>query len=426
MCVSGLVGESNYELDVGNVTDMDRVRLLRSLRDSLVDYSPHVNTTKKFGGMGRIKPLRFNPCVSSSNPAGQVLFRCNWDVQCFDRVPVVSMCASRSVSSNAQSSSMSFVKLQAADIPGGGDVLGVSVSQAVAAPVSVSVAVDGGCPATEPAEPVLEEEPDHVIDDEWGLDAAFVENLVSAIELLFQDAADSARYTTYYITKDNPIVTDVLPEQALGIERLRLQDAEASTIASASGFAVQRDPAIERGRRTVIRLQTSSNRETLKKLPEMCLQRFFGHECYSSHESWTLFCKVLVRLAYTASKDRQSQARGVEFTEGDDVEPEFLGEEEHILKIRIKSTILALLFRPSFRWWDHWTNTLVMMKLQRLVVRRRGTQRLNLRVRHRSSLMLLQNVVSVWIGCIVVTWSPWHPWAYIIIACMCILRLGIP
>ena len=33
--------------------------------------------------------IRYNPRVGSSNPVGQVLLRCNWDVQCTDRVHVL-------------------------------------------------------------------------------------------------------------------------------------------------------------------------------------------------------------------------------------------------------------------------------------------------------------------------------------------------
>ena len=59
------------------------------LRGSL-DLRPHVSETTRYGALGRVKPLRYNPCVGSSNPAGQVVVRCNWDVQCFDRVHVVA------------------------------------------------------------------------------------------------------------------------------------------------------------------------------------------------------------------------------------------------------------------------------------------------------------------------------------------------
>ena len=76
------------------------------------------------------------------------------------------------------------------------------------------------------------------------------------------------------------------------------------------------------GRRTLIRLETSANRATLQKLSMMMFQLLFGHECYASHGTWTVFCKVLVRLAYKASALRQKQWRGEEPTDGAYVEPE--------------------------------------------------------------------------------------------------------
>ena len=54
------------------------------------DFRPHVSESTRYGSLGRAMVLRYNPSVSSSNPAGQVVVRCNWDVQCFDRVYVVA------------------------------------------------------------------------------------------------------------------------------------------------------------------------------------------------------------------------------------------------------------------------------------------------------------------------------------------------
>ena len=52
-------------------------------------FMAHVHTQKKYGRLGRIDVLRYHPFASSTNPCGQVLLRCNWDVQCMDRVFVV-------------------------------------------------------------------------------------------------------------------------------------------------------------------------------------------------------------------------------------------------------------------------------------------------------------------------------------------------
>ena len=50
---------------------------------------------------------------------------------------------------------------------------------------------------------------------------------------------------------------------------------------------------VEVGRKLLIRLETSANRATLKKLPEIVFQMLYGHECYMSHGTWTVFCKKL-------------------------------------------------------------------------------------------------------------------------------------
>ena len=43
-----------------------------------------------FGGLGRVLVHRYHPDCSSSHPVLQVCFRCNFDVQCTDRVFVCS------------------------------------------------------------------------------------------------------------------------------------------------------------------------------------------------------------------------------------------------------------------------------------------------------------------------------------------------
>lgn len=47
---------------------------------------PHVCLDEGFGGVGKVLVLRYHPDCSSSHPALQVCFRCNFDVQCTDRV----------------------------------------------------------------------------------------------------------------------------------------------------------------------------------------------------------------------------------------------------------------------------------------------------------------------------------------------------
>ena len=50
------------------------------------DYAATMDLDDRFMKYGRVLVLRYNPHVSSSNPVGQCLLRCNWDVQCMDRV----------------------------------------------------------------------------------------------------------------------------------------------------------------------------------------------------------------------------------------------------------------------------------------------------------------------------------------------------
>ena len=52
-------------------------------------FLPRVNRDVRYGRLGRVMPLRYNPSVGSSNPVAQVLMRCNLDVQCTDRVHVL-------------------------------------------------------------------------------------------------------------------------------------------------------------------------------------------------------------------------------------------------------------------------------------------------------------------------------------------------
>ena len=47
-----------------------------------LDFRPRISLEKRFGRLGRIMVLRYNPKVGSSSPVGQVLLRCNLDVQC--------------------------------------------------------------------------------------------------------------------------------------------------------------------------------------------------------------------------------------------------------------------------------------------------------------------------------------------------------
>ena len=82
----------------------------------------------------------------------------------------------------------------------------------------------------------------------------------------FEDVADASHYISDYITKHNPIVFDVLPEQARGIERLHLGEIEASKFSATleQGGQPRGDGAVVKGRRNIIRLHTLRTRLILK------------------------------------------------------------------------------------------------------------------------------------------------------------------
>ena len=130
-----------------------------------------------------------------------------------------------------------------------------------------------------------------------------IDGIVLALTRLMQDMSNLAYYTTKYSTKDNPQVSDVLPEQAIGVERLRESEEEVRTHPRS---AVEwSDFLLEAGRKTLIRLQTAANRASVKKLSEMVFQMYFGHECYMSHDTWTIYCKRLVKHGFRAAKRRE-------------------------------------------------------------------------------------------------------------------------
>ena len=53
------------------------------------DYRARVCKDERFGRLGKVRVLRYHPLTSSTNPAIQVCMRCNVDVSCMDRLPVL-------------------------------------------------------------------------------------------------------------------------------------------------------------------------------------------------------------------------------------------------------------------------------------------------------------------------------------------------
>ena len=131
------------------------------------------------------------------------------------------------------------------------------------------------------------------------------DKVIDAFEAMFMDAVAIGHYQTDYYTKGGPLASDigVLQQQRAGLYHLReeqeaeLPEERAARLGTSSRWAQVLDSA----RRTLIRLTTSANRALLKKLPEMAFQLQFGHDCYCSRATWTIFCKGIVALAFQAS-----------------------------------------------------------------------------------------------------------------------------
>ncbi len=297
-------------------------------------YLPHVARSRQYGRQGRVEVLRYHPMASSTNPAGQVVLRCNWDVQLMDRVFVLegSVCAG--------------------DVPGGsGDCAAGGGGGADATDEGASAAglLGGGLLGVDDEEGDLIEEDEETL---WGVgfDAppeegplevevpsvaprSLLEALEESLESMFRDAADSAQYTNDYATKAGPVLGEVFYEEGVGIERLRLEEAEAKAMggpAECGSRATAQERLAETARKTAIRLATSANRALLKKLSEMCFQLRYGHECFRSHDTWTVFCKGLVWSAFRASRAKQLGATSgvIPTLDGADVEPQYPGDED--------------------------------------------------------------------------------------------------
>ena len=163
--------------------------------------------------------------------------------------------------------------------------------------------------------------------------------ILAAFERMFGDAEDSSHYTGDYSTKASEMVAALCPELAKGIaglrgvpldgraedeKRDRAENAYVQKLAAAQAAKrMTRDELLEAGRQTLIRLETSANRAALKKLSEMMFQLNFGHECYMSHEPWTLFCKYPVSLGFRASERVRRGARGEAPDKSEDEHVEF-------------------------------------------------------------------------------------------------------
>jgi hypothetical protein len=168
--------------------------------------------------------------------------------------------------------------------------------------------------------------------------------LLAAFERLFRDAEDASHYTGDYMTKWSERVGATLPFLQGGVDNLEPvggggdherpdcgdaaaagdpevggapETGEAAAVDSyahkrfsgGSARRLSRGQLVERGRKMMIRLETSANRSTIKKLPEMLFQLLFGHECFRSHETWTLYCGYPIYLGSRAQERLRRKLR---------------------------------------------------------------------------------------------------------------------
>ena len=176
-----------------------------------------------------------------------------------------------------------------------------------------------------------------------------VDEWLEAFERMHMHAHNVSHYMGDYSTKFSETVGRLVPALAMGVENLEtgcgsisapvtddsadaVVDAYVNKRLGASGGKVRKpretfDQVLERGRRLLIRLQTSSNKTSVKKLTEMMFQLLYGHECYLSHRTWTLFCKRPVNLAYLGLERRRRRYCNEDFNNLDDYVPPTCREE---------------------------------------------------------------------------------------------------
>ena len=112
---------------------------------------------------------------------------------------------------------------------------------------------------------------------------------MDGVEQLFRDAIDIGFCQADYSTKFGEVMGELLPEMAVGASRL-LSEYPA-------GVASE-EALLDLGRRMLIRLETSSNRASLKKLPEMMFQMLKNHH-YMNIQTKKLIMLNIVLLKST-------------------------------------------------------------------------------------------------------------------------------
>ena len=337
-----------------------------------LNYIPQVNTETRYGNDGKVNVFRTNPMIGSSNPVLQSTLRCNVDVQCLDRVfalfsevlakipeetPAMlggdvkssgcvvaksagpSRCGPETELVRLRARWGGYCSLENSIKPDGkSDELSVGGAQGGIPPLPVSRRShfddeenDHGFEHDDENDYCSVEFADEVGDESLSRGAqeacAFRIELLAAVEKMFKSAHDQSHYSTDYATKWHASVGELLPSIALGLDNLRAPPVVGSETdgnlvindsytkkkpapAAKRWAALTSDEKVEEGRKTLIRIATMSNRTILKKLPEMMFQLKYGHECYRSHQTWTMFCKYPIRMLYEGQEVARLQRLG--------------------------------------------------------------------------------------------------------------------
>ena len=310
-------------------------------REDLYCYAPKMCMEERYKRYGSCEVLRYNGSVGSTGPVAQTTMRCNLDLQMKSLVfPVPQEWADAAAEVRANRASL--FKPCATSLAGGGLVSTLDDSEADGEEeeepweeeeeCGECAGPDEGCDSGDGTSNASEAGGDD--EKQWGegvnrpaRNESVADQVLFSVERLFRDADNAAHYTGDYMTKWGELVGEVLPEVAAGVDRLRAVQGQGrmdapevrgvydsyeqkKTEGGASYGKAAREEAVERGRATIIRLETSANRCTLKKLPEMAFQLLHDHECYMSHSTWTLWGKYPMCLGIRAQEKHRRRLLG--------------------------------------------------------------------------------------------------------------------
>ena len=137
---------------------------------------------------------------------------------------------------------------------------------------------------------------------------------------MFLNAMNLAHYSTDYSTKPHMAFGSLGDEICRGLATLEFVgevpadpcqtsketfDAYEHKRYRGAWKRLSLDEQVDRGRRLITRIQTSANKTHVKKLTEICFFLIYGHECYASHRTWTLYLRRPYSLIDRAKERRR-------------------------------------------------------------------------------------------------------------------------